>query len=378
MLLFAVFELDYLSGAELSVSLIYLAPVSLAAWLVGRGAGLLLALLSAACWAVAYVLTGELSLSPFTLYWNSLMEVGVYATLALALSGVRAGLETEGRLRLELETAYQDLDREQRIVGDIQRSLLPRSAPALPGYRFALHYAPSTRAGGDYYDFLHRGLGRLDLVIADASGHGTPAAVVMAMMRLLLHTTDSHASPEETLAAVNRRLVSHILQRQFMTAFCAFLDPARGTLRYSSAGHDPPLVLRAATGGIETLDAAQGVPLGLFENVEYRQATFDLTLGDTLLLYTDGLTDALNEAGEPLGPARLRAALARNPQAGAEEIRRTLLGEVRAHVSEAAASDDLTFVIVQRIPLAAIRSTPAAARLATGVGAGVDPPAAKV
>jgi serine phosphatase RsbU (regulator of sigma subunit) len=348
-LLFAAFELDYRTGTELSVSLVYLAPVGLAAWFVGRGTGLLLALLSAASWAISFVLTGEPHAGSFTLVWNALMEVGIYSALALALSGVRAGIETERRLRQELEAAYRDLDRGQRIVGDIQRSLLPRSVPDLPGYRFALHYAPSTRAGGDYYDFLPCDSRRLGLVIADASGHGTPAAVVMAMMRLLLHTTESPcASPDDMLAGVNRRLASHILQNQFVTAFCASLDPATGTLRYSSAGHDPPLVLRRSTGGIEALDAARGVPLGLFENGEYPLAEFDLAPGDTLLLYTDGLTEAMDAKGRLLGRERVQAVLARDLEAGAEQIRQSLLGEIRAHVGDAPASDDLTFVIVQR------------------------------
>ena len=147
---------------------------------------------------------------------------------------------------------------------------------------------------------------------------------------------------------MNQRLVSHVLQNQFVTAFCASLEPASGRLSYSSAGHDPPIVRRAATGDIETLGDAQGVPLGLFENAEYDLASFELAPGDTLLLYTDGLPDAVDPDGRFFGAGRIRTALAGSEHADAEGIARSLLREAVVHMAGTPATDDVTFVVVRR------------------------------
>src|SRR5262249_27921953 len=159
--------------------------------------------------------------------------------------------------------------------------------------RVAVHYAPSTRAGGDYYDFFPLPDGRLGVLIADVSGHGTPAAVVMAMMRVLVHShVEPLHPPERVLTGLNRRLSRTILPVPFVTACYATIEQDEGRVDYACAGHNPPLLLRADRGDVEELSEGGGVPLGILPTRSYGRGTAWLAPGDTVLFYTDGLTEA--------------------------------------------------------------------------------------
>ncbi len=206
-----------------------------------------------------------------------------------------------------LEAAYAQLDFEMKQVADLQRSLLPPCLPTVPTLDMAAAYHTAARAGGDYYDFFDLADGRWGVVIADVSGHGTPAAVVMAMLRTLLHAhCKQRATPAQTLTVVNQHLCEQTQRYDgmFVTAFYGIFDALDGSLLYSCAGHNPPLLVnRDAT--IRELDDAQTVPLAIEPNCTFPESRIKLTPGDTLLLYTDGITEAVNETGERYGRDRL-------------------------------------------------------------------------
>src|SRR5262245_57760840 len=178
----AISLVDYVTGSEISVSFFYLLPVALATWFMGRRAGIALSVLSAVGWSAAYFLSRRFYSSPNIFFWNVTLELATFLAVTLSLAAVRSEMRKERALTVQLEEAYLRLDDEQRLVGDLQRSLLPQTPPPLPKISIAIHYVPSARAGGDYYDFFPLGDGRTGFLIADVSGHGSPAAVVMAML----------------------------------------------------------------------------------------------------------------------------------------------------------------------------------------------------
>jgi phosphoserine phosphatase RsbU/P len=230
-------------------------------------------------------------------------------------------------LRDELKEAYEIVERELKVVADIQRSLLPQVSPKIPNLELATYYRTSRWAGGDYYDFLPLPDGRWGILIADVSGHGTPAAVMMAITHSLAHSVPGPADPPAAvLGHVNRQL-SHrytASNEVFVTAFYGVYDPNRRTLTYSSAGHNPPRLKRCGDGSVNSLEEVGGPPLGLFDEIEYEQTTLALRPGDILAFYTDGITEAMDDKNVQFGTARLDQVLHRCGLDATEIIRATV------------------------------------------------------
>lgn len=182
-------------------------------------------------------------------------------------------------------------------VAQVQRSLLPERTPSLPSVKVATSYLTSDEAGGDYYDFINLPDGNLGVLIADVAGHGPAAATVMAMLRaILLCYEQQHHDPAFVMEYCNNKLASANLGGSFTTAFFASLNPATGELRYTRWGHNPPR-LRRVDGTVEAMDQAGSLPLGIDPDVKGSCHTVTLHPGDTMVLYTDGIT----EAAAPLG-----------------------------------------------------------------------------
>ncbi|CAN5511147.1 hypothetical protein BH09PLA1_BH09PLA1_06900 [soil metagenome] len=200
-------------------------------------------------------------------------------------------------LRNQLTAAMAKLDRELQVVGEIQRSLLPAELPTIAGFDLAAHYQTSARAGGDYYDFFPLPGGAWGIFIADVSGHGTPAAVLMAITHAIAHAQPgTHTPPPELLKHLNAHLVrSYTRGGTFVTAFYAVLDPKARTLTYSTAGHNPPRLVRGDR--VIALDQSSALPLGIEPAQAYGNSTIQLECGDLLLLYTDGITEAMSPPG---------------------------------------------------------------------------------
>lgn len=249
-------------------------------------------------------------------------------------------------LSADLRAAYDLVDRELSVVAEIQRSLLPAELPSIPGVQAAAHYQTARRAGGDYYDFFELSRGRWGFLIADVSGHGTPAAVVMAITHTLAHSDpEARCCPDALLNSLNRRLYGRYTSAtgSFVTAFYGVYDPATRALTYSCAGHNPPRVLRAESNTIEPLFSAQGLPLGVVEDAAYGSATVRLAPSDALALYTDGITEARAPSGEMFGVQRLDEALLDGSRAAPDLVKR-VLARVDEFTSSATPDDDRTFV----------------------------------
>lgn len=196
-------------------------------------------------------------------------------------------------LKNQLAGALQSLQRELNTVGEIQRSLLPHELPAIPGFDLAAYYQTSARAGGDYYDFFPLADGGWGIFIADVAGHGTPAAVLMAITHAIAHAQPgTHTPPDTLLNYLNTRLATaYTRDGTFVTAFYAVLDPQTRTLTYARAGHNAPRLVRGDR--VIALNGTGAIPMGIAPDVCYPLATVQLEPGDLLLLYTDGITEAM-------------------------------------------------------------------------------------
>ena len=251
----------------------------------------------------------------------------------------------------EIRGAYDMADRELRAVAEIQRSLLPPRLPEIMGLRLAAHYQTSRRAGGDYYDFFALPEGRWGILVADVSGHGTPAAVLMAITHSIAHTCcNPPAPPARLLSALNQRLatVYTASSGQFVTAAYAVYDPTSRKLTYASAGHPPPR-LRRRDGAVEGLDGKAALPLGIETDVAYPESHRTLGAGDTLVFYTDGITEARDAAGELFDNDRLDHVLAGSDGTPDDVIRRSLAA-VHRFTDGRPAADDRTLLVAQVAP----------------------------
>jgi sigma-B regulation protein RsbU (phosphoserine phosphatase) len=248
----------------------------------------------------------------------------------------------------QLKEAYEEVDHELKVVAGIQQGLLPTHAPSIPGVGVATYYQTSQRAGGDYYDFFALPDGRWGMLIADVSGHGTPAAVIMAITHSLAHTfAGPHDRAGRLLEYLNDRLQGRYTRdSSFVTAFHAIYDPATRLLSYASAGHNPPRLKRCDDGSLATLDQVAGLPLGIIGGEQYEEAAMTLVRGDQLVLYTDGITEAHDAAGKMFGVERLDGVL-ENCAVGADDLLRSVLDEVAAFTGGRPAHDDRTLLVLK-------------------------------
>jgi len=237
-----------------------------------------------------------------------------------------------------------------KMVAEIQQSLLPAQLPDIPNVELAVRYETSHRAGGDYYDFFPLPDGKWGMLIADVSGHGTPAAVMMAITHSIAHRYPGPPMPPGAmLEYLNRHLSTRYTGAldSFVTAFYGIYDPATRRLDYSSAGHNPPRLKRANDGPVTLLDGARQIPLGISADQSYDESSYVLEPGDKVVLYTDGVTDSQNSAGESFGSARFDQVLTACEACSAED----LISAIRASVDEFVGSeppiDDRTLLVAR-------------------------------
>jgi len=255
--------------------------------------------------------------------------------------------------RREVEALNAKLDDQFRQIGRIQRALIPETNPSLEGYTLETLYEPSTHAGGDLYDYVAFDDGRVGVMIADVSGHGAAAATVMAMLvaSIRLYGEHQHASgsdpdPSDAAVSLNRTLLTTPISGMFATAFIALLDPKTGTVEWVRCGHNPPRI-RSRDGSIRTLDKPATLPLGISEDFAAPALTSTLEPGETLVLYTDGITEARRDKGSPMfGADRLDETIATAPDSPGGIIG-AIRDAVRAHTGTEVREDDQTLVVVR-------------------------------
>ena len=245
----------------------------------------------------------------------------------------------------QLSLMRQSTEQELRLARSIQQASLPKEVPSLEGWQISPFYRPAREVGGDFYDFFELEDGRLGLVVGDATGHGVPAALVMASARSMLRAVaQASYSPGDVLRRVNDPLATDIPPNMFVTCFYAILDPESGSLTYANAGHDVPYLYRNSAA--EEL-RARGMPLGLMPGMGYEEKQTILEAGEAALLYSDGLVEAHDPEGEMFGFPRLRALVAEHGEKGS--LADSLLEELYSFVGEGwEQEDDITLLTLKR------------------------------
>src|SRR5258706_6862460 len=258
-----------------------------------------------------------------------------------------AAIRVENARLTEEQMERERLEREQQVASEIQQRFLPATAPIVTGYELQGISFPCYEIGGDYYDFIQREDGKLVMALGDVSAKGTAAALLMSSLHAAIHAhTDIHDSLSRTIGAVNRYLVDSIPANRFVTLFYAELDPKNGGLSFLNAGHNPPLIVHAG-GTMEQL-AAGGLPLGIMSDADFREGRTQLHPGDVLVIYSDGVSEAVNPAGEEFGPTRLYEVVARNLDASAGGIRDRIESALTKFCPGTPPADDITLVICKR------------------------------
>jgi sigma-B regulation protein RsbU (phosphoserine phosphatase) len=275
---------------------------------------------------------------PFTSRDERLLTV-IAAQAAISIENARL-YEQEIRQRL----VAQELDTARRI----QISFLPQSVPQLPGWEISAIWRPINSVAGDYFDFYTLPDGRLGLVIADVSGKGVPAALFMALsVTVLRFAMGLGLAPAELMDRANQLIIADQRSNMFATVFVGYLDTTSGIIQFASAGHNPPILYRAQSGTCQYLDAP-GVALGIFKEADFKEVNETLAAGDVLVLYTDGITEAINDADEEFGETRLEDVIVQSAGLSAREIKDQVM-EVVTEFSGGMVIDDETLVVIKRL-----------------------------
>lgn len=274
-------------------------------------------------------------------------EVLVRTETHLSLRRLQNQLREANRKLLD---ANQRMQRELGLAGKVQASFLPGELPALAGWQIAATLKPARQTSGDFYDLIELPDGRLGLLVADVVDKGVAAALFMALSWILVRTyaLEFPSQPERVLGAVNQRILAETDTGQFVTVFYGILDPETGNLTYCNAGHPPPLLLgNAHDGALEALTKTE-MALGVVATETWEQATVEVSPGALLALYSDGVTDATNEAGVSFGIRQLEAVLRGCLGCPAQKVQEALIAEIEAFVGGAISLDDITSLIVVR------------------------------
>lgn len=275
-------------------------------------------------------------------YMHSLS--GLDEQLLRRLAG-EAGNVLEKLELVETLAERQRIEAELAVAEETQRALLPRSLPSFEPFRIRALCRPTRQLGGDFYDFIPVGE-ELAGVLADVSGKGIPAALLSSLTLGALNMEfRTFSDPGPVLNGLNKLLCQKTPKNRFVTLFLFQID-AKGTGRYLSAGHNTAYVFRAASGELEDLTSG-GIPLGMFPFATYEGTPLQLGPGDTLVVYSDGLTDAENRAGEEFGEDTLRQLIRSTAAQGADALESSLLEALDRFTQGAAQTDDITFLLIE-------------------------------
>jgi serine phosphatase RsbU (regulator of sigma subunit) len=247
---------------------------------------------------------------------------------------------------LDYQAAMQELEFASRI----QASFLPNEVPILPGWELAVTLLPARNMSGDYFDFLPLGEDKIGILIADVVDKGLGSALYMALSRTLIRTyaLEFELQPDLVFFSTNERILQDARANLFVTAFYGILDVKTGRLAYCNAGHTPPFLIRKLDGGrVEALPAT-GMPIGVDADAFWLQAEVQIEPGDVLLLYTDGIPDAQDDAGEHFKDIRMIEIAQENLGNSAQQIQRSVLESIEEFVGAAAQFDDITLLVVMR------------------------------
>ena len=282
-----------------------------------------------------------------------------YVTKPFQIAEVLARVETHlalRKLQAQLSRANRKMEQELALAGQVQASFLPHELPDVPGWQLSVALKPARATSGDFYDVNLLPNGRLGILIADVVDKGAAAALFMALSWILIRTyaAEYPVQPERVFSAVNRRILTETDADQFVTVFYGLLDPATGTLLYSNAGHCPPCLFSAQEGEPVRELTRTGIPLGIFEEETWDQVGVQLTPGDVLVLYTDGVTDAQNRQEACFGQDRLLECVKAHLDSpdslvpSAQGVQDAIIAGIRRFAGGAPQFDDIALVVIVR------------------------------
>ena len=254
----------------------------------------------------------------------------------------------EWRDALQSRDKLVALQNELDVASSTQQSILPKVFPQSADYQVFAHMEPARNVGGDFYDVIRLDRGHLGLAIADVSDKGVPAALFMMSSRTLLKgAAIGTGDPGEALQEVNDLLYEENETMMFVTVLYSVYNPETGRLTYSNGGHDAPMLIRP-DGSSELLPLTGGVALGVAPDFKFPSQTVQLEPGDTIMLYTDGVTEAMDENGEQFGVERMHEVFAGNPPENSQQAAEAMFQAVRDFVGDTPQSDDITCLVLRR------------------------------
>jgi sigma-B regulation protein RsbU (phosphoserine phosphatase) len=284
-------------------------------------------------------------------YVDNRLQAGIFTPEDLELLTTIAGSAAtaiENARLYEIAVEKGRMEQELQMARSLQASFIPRATPALEGWDIAARWHPAREVSGDYYDFPPGDRDKLHVIIADVSDKGMAAALFMSLTRATVRASIEGAlAPAAAVASANRLLSADAARGMFVSLFYLTLEPASGQVAYVNAGHNPPLLYRAGAAAPETLPRT-GMVLGIDDAMEYGQQSLQLAPDDLLLLYTDGVTDALDPAGELFGETRLEQFVAARRDLPSEQILHELMAAIQAFSGGGPPFDDITLVLLKR------------------------------
>jgi sigma-B regulation protein RsbU (phosphoserine phosphatase) len=234
------------------------------------------------------------------------------------------------------------------MAAQIQKKLLPKANPVIEGYDIAGMSVPAFNVGGDYYDFIPVNDSLIALCLGDISGKGMPAALLMSNLQAAVRgQISAENTPKKYVAKVNTQLYNSTETNKFATFFFSILNPEDNEISFTNAGHDPPMLI-SKDNEIRKLTSG-GPVIGFIENIVYLEEKITLNAGDVLVVYTDGITEAMNEDEEEFGEERLQELLLELRTRSASEIISVIIDNVTEHSGEVPQSDDITMIVVRKL-----------------------------
>ncbi len=293
---------------------------------------------------------GLLVFAAQALYANLSHTFNFYTLDTLSYVGFAALLLSLGYSAMDMIVASEhrllSIDNELALARQLQFSILPSGVPPITRLRIAASYLPMTAVAGDFYQFVPLDDHRIGFLVADVSGHGVPAALIASMIKTAMHSvTDCADEPAEVLRRVGK-VLSGDLRGQFVSAAYLWMDTETCTAKYAAAGHPPLLLWRAADQKLERIES-NGLLFGVADDFEIPQLSLDLCDGDRILLYTDGVTEPENLAGEAFGDNRLEQVIREDQSLPAQELSERLMTEIEAWLPRSARQqDDITLIVI--------------------------------
>ncbi len=275
-------------------------------------------------------------------------EVGL---IAYSVDVMAKNLKEAQQRLLETERFKHEVEIAQRI----QAILLPRALPRIAGHEVAAYYQPAMVVGGDYYDFFRMAKGKAGFIMADVAGKGVGGSLIMVMTRTMANMEAAFDdNPKSLLVSLHDQLRGEIPEDMFVTACAVALEPETSFVQICSAGHNPAILFRAGMGKSGWIEP-EGAPLGitLLSREQYSEiiemSEFTMMPGDAIVLYTDGVTEAMNEAGEQFGDDRLLAVVSRHGAGSAVDLRNAIVKEIENFIRGAPQSDDITLMVIKKL-----------------------------